>query len=61
LADEVDPQVRNGAIVISPSDRVRSWVAAARALADRCQDELLDSYVPTHLDDREWKRRWQWA
>lgn len=56
LVEEVDLEVRDGEIVISPAERVRSgWAAAARALTDRRQDELLDPFVPTHFDDREWE------
>ena len=56
LAEEVDLEVRDGKIVISPSARVRSgWAVAALALADRREDSLLDSFVPTHFDDQEWE------
>ena len=56
LEEAVDLEVRDGAIVISPAERIRSgWAEAARALADRQEDDLLDSFVPTHFDTQEWK------
>ena len=57
LVGEVDLEVRDGEIVISPAKRrIRSgWAAAALALADRREDDLLNPSVPTHFDNREWE------
>ena len=56
LVDEVDLQVRDGSLIISPSDPARNgWSNAARSLAEREEDELLDSPTPTHFDSEEWK------
>lgn len=55
LAEEVELEIRDGAIVISPAERLRSgWAEAARALADRDEDQGLDPVVPTHFDKQEW-------
>ena len=56
LEGEVDLEVRDGAIVISPSDRVRAgWREAAVLLAERQQDALLDALTPTRFDAEEWE------
>lgn len=56
LVDEVDLEVRDGQLVISPSDRFRSgWEKAAISLAQREEDELLDTPAPTGFDTEEWE------
>jgi len=56
LADEVNLEVRDGELVISPSERLRDgWAAAARDLAERGEDTLLDPVVSTDFDDQEWQ------
>jgi antitoxin MazE len=56
LVDEVDLEVRDGEIVISPSDPARAgWREAAILLADRQEDELLDAPTPTGFDAEEWE------
>lgn len=56
LVDEVDLEVRDGALVISPSDPVRAgWREAAALLAQRQEDELLDASTPTRFDAKEWE------
>jgi len=56
LEEAVDLEVRDGEIVISPAERIRSgWAEAARTLAHRQEDNLLDSFVPTHFDPEEWE------
>jgi antitoxin MazE len=56
LAEEVDLEVRDGGIVISPAQRPRSgWAKAAQTLADRGEDQLLDPLVPTRFDEQEWE------
>ena len=56
LAGEVDLEVRDGELVISPSERLRSgWAAAARVLSERGEDKLLDPVLPTDFDQKEWE------
>ena len=56
LSDEVEIEVRKGAIVISPADGVRSgWEEAARSLHQYGDDELLGDDVSTRFDDEEWQ------
>ena len=56
LVDEVDLEVRDGELVISPSSPVRSgWREAAALLAQRQEDELLDAPTPTRFDAEEWE------
>ncbi|MBD3301209.1 MAG: AbrB/MazE/SpoVT family DNA-binding domain-containing protein [Candidatus Eisenbacteria bacterium] len=56
LPEEVELRVRDGELVISPAGERRSgWADAARALADRGEDQLLDPHVATEFDDREWE------
>jgi antitoxin MazE len=56
LAGEVDLEIRNGELIISPSVRIRDgWASAAIALAERGEDELLDPWVPTDFDVEDWK------
>ena len=55
LVDEVDLEVRNGEIVISPSELARArWGEAAALLAARQEDELLDVPTATRFDVEEW-------
>ncbi len=56
LPDEVELEVRKGAIVISPAKGVRSgWEEAAEAIHEDGDDQLLDADVNTRFDDEEWK------
>jgi len=56
LVDEVDLEVRDGELVISPSDPVRAgWREAAALLAQRQEDEPLDVPIPTCFDAEEWE------
>ena len=56
LPDEVELEVRKGAIVISPADGVRSgWEDAARTMHERDDDELVDMHINTRFDDEEWE------
>lgn len=56
LVDEVDLEVRNGELVISPSDPIRAgWSQAAVLLAEREEDGLLDASPPTRFDAEEWE------
>ena len=56
LVDEVDLEVRDGELVISPANAVRAgWREAAISLAKREEDKLLDIPTPTHFDAEEWE------
>ncbi|MCP3956303.1 MAG: AbrB/MazE/SpoVT family DNA-binding domain-containing protein [bacterium] len=56
LAEEVEMEVREGEIVISPAERLRSgWSEAARALAAQGEDQLLDEPTPTSFDQEDWE------
>ncbi len=56
LDDEVELQVRDGAIIIRPLRAPRSgWEDAARVLRENSGDYLLDSPVPTRFDEGEWE------
>ena len=52
LGDEVELQVREGALVIAPVRAPRAGWAEAAAKASK---ELLDPAVPTHFDETEWR------
>lgn len=54
LSDEVELDVRDGAIVIRAIDEARAgWGAAAASLA-AAADGLLDAPSPTTFDETEW-------
>jgi antitoxin MazE len=56
LTEEVELTVRDGEIVISPAGEPRrGWAAAARTLAERSEDRLLDEPSPTAFDREEWE------
>lgn len=56
LVDEVDLEVRDGELVISPTAPVRAgWREAAISLAEREEDQLLDPATPTRFDAEEWE------
>ena len=56
LVDEVDLEVRDGELVISPSNPVRAgWREAAALLAQRQEDEPLAASSPTRFDAEEWE------
>jgi len=56
LVDEVDLEVRNGELVISPAEPPRAgWREAAISLAERKGDALLDAPMPTRFDAEEWE------
>ncbi|MBN1491370.1 MAG: AbrB/MazE/SpoVT family DNA-binding domain-containing protein [Phycisphaerae bacterium] len=56
LAEEVELEVREGQIVISPAVRPRrGWADAARALSTRGEDRQLDKALPTTFDQEEWE------
>ena len=56
LVNEVDIEVRDGELVISPADSVRSgWREEAILLAERGEDAPFDAPTPTRFDAEEWK------
>jgi antitoxin MazE len=55
LTDEVELDVRDGAIIIARATAARSgWADAARQMRQRDDDLLLDPAVPTLFDEKEW-------
>ncbi|HEU4990763.1 MAG TPA: hypothetical protein VFT41_13340 [Gemmatimonadaceae bacterium] len=55
LTDEVDIQVRGGAVVITAAHRVREgWAEAIERLGPA---ERMEAPTPTRFDDLEW--RWE--
>ena len=55
LSEEVDLQVRDGAIVIAPSQGVRTgWADAAAKLIEREEGGLRDT-APTRFEAEDWK------
>ena len=58
LRDEVQLQVREGAVIISAWTRPRAgWAAAARRMHEQAEDRLLDPPTPTEFDRKEWRWR----
>jgi antitoxin MazE len=56
LIDEVELDVRDGAIVIEPAATLRSgWAAAAKSMRQHGEDRLLDPPTPTNFDEKEWE------
>ena len=56
LADEVEIRAEPGRIVIeSALVRRAGWAEAARAMAERAEDQLLDAPTPTEFDAEEWE------
>lgn len=55
LSDEVELVAEPGRIVIEAAARPRAgWAEAARAMAERGDDALLDPPTPTRFDDEDW-------
>ena len=58
LQEEVEVQVRGGALVISSRRQPRAgWAEAARQMRDRGDDRLLEGPTATRFDDEEWRWR----
>jgi antitoxin MazE len=56
LRDEVEMAVESGHIVIRPARHPRhGWDEAAREMAARGDDKLLDEPTPTQFDIDEWE------
>lgn len=56
LGEEIDIQVKEGAVIISSTRQVRKgWAEAARLRHGRADDTLLDEPVATRFDQGEWE------
>jgi len=56
LTEEVDLEVRDGAIIISRAGSQREgWSDAAKAMHRRAEDTLLGPITPTCFDEKEWQ------
>lgn len=55
LGEEVDIHAEPGRIIIEAAVRPRAgWAEAARSMAERGDDALLDGPTPTSFDNEEW-------
>ena len=58
LPDEIELHAEPGRLVVQATRRPRSgWAQAARAMAERRHDRLLDEPTPTRFDREEWDWR----
>lgn len=58
LAEDVELRAEPGRIVIEAANRPRAgWAEAARLMAERGEDGLLDPPTPTRFEDEEWEWR----
>ncbi len=58
LEEEVEVQVREGAVVISSRREPRAgWAEAARQMRERGDDRLLEEPTGTRFDGEEWRWR----
>ena len=58
LPEEVELQAEHGRLVIRAARGPRAgWAAAAKAMHDRGDDQLLDATTSNHFDAREWQWR----
>jgi len=56
LTEEVELDVRDGAVVIARAASARSgWADAARQMHQRDEDRLFDAPTLTRFDEKEWK------
>ncbi len=56
IRDAVDVSLQEGRLVVQPVRGVREgWVEAARTMAERGEDELLDQPMPTTFDETTWE------
>jgi antitoxin MazE len=55
LTEEVELEVRDGAVVIARAALPRrGWADAAGEMCLDDDDRLLDPPIPTHFDEKEW-------
>jgi len=58
LPEEVELHAEPGRLIVLGAKQPRAdWAAAARAMRERGQDQLLDPSRPTRFDDQEWEWR----
>ncbi|MBM2810633.1 MAG: SpoVT/AbrB protein [Chloroflexi bacterium] len=56
ITESVDLTVDKGRLIVEPVRNPREgWAEAARLMADRGEDHLLDAETPTDFDETEWK------
>ncbi len=56
LTEEVQLDVRDGAVIIASTTSTRAgWADAARQMRERDEDLLIDPPVPTLFDEKEWE------
>ncbi|HEX9020762.1 MAG TPA: AbrB/MazE/SpoVT family DNA-binding domain-containing protein [Nitrospirota bacterium] len=56
LTDEVELNIKEGAIVIENASSPRAgWAEAAKAMHNRSEDVLLMPSNPTRFDEKDWK------
>jgi antitoxin MazE len=56
IRDAVELSVEDGRLTVRPVHAVREgWAEAARAMAERGEDRLLDPETPTAFDETEWE------
>ena len=56
LTEEVELEVKDGAVMIARSQKPRAgWAEAAKQLRAHGQDRLLDPLTATRFDDEDWK------
>jgi antitoxin MazE len=55
LTEEVELDIRDGAVVIAGTERPRKgWADEARKMHVRDDDQLLDPSTPTRFDEGDW-------
>ena len=58
LPEEVELQAEHGRLVVRAARGPRAgWAAAAKAMHDRGDDQLLDATTSTRFDNKEWQWR----
>jgi antitoxin MazE len=58
LPDEVELQADSGRLIVRAAQGPRAgWAAAAKAMHDRGDDQLLDAPTSSRFDDKEWRWR----
>ena len=56
LTEEVELEVRDGAVIIARTISARSgWAEAARQMRQCNEDRLLDTPTSTSFDEKEWE------
>ena len=56
IHDAVEVTVEDGRLTIAPIDSPRAgWAEAAREMAGRGEDDLLEEPTPTAFDESEWQ------